>query len=89
MFQTNIVERIKTHNFMHNNFLQPDRPHMAIRRMLFACWIPKAINTLSEYEIPIAFPWQQRLHERVSMLRYSIISPLIFLCFADRAFQYI
>ena len=71
MFQTNVAERIKTHNFMSINVLpvnravyemmwknvvEPDGPQMTIRRMRFASWIPKAINTHSEYEIPIAFP---------------------------------
>jgi len=31
--------------------------------------IPKAANTLSEYGTLIAFPQQQWLHERASMLR--------------------
>jgi len=41
------------------------RPHMAVRRMRIACWIPKATDTHSEYVILIAFPLQQRLNERV------------------------
>jgi len=28
--------------------VQPDSPQMTIRRMRIACWIPTAINTLSE-----------------------------------------
>jgi hypothetical protein len=36
-----------------------------------ACWIHKATNTHSEHVILIAFPLQQWLHERVSMLRYT------------------
>ena len=32
------------------------------------CWIPNATNTHSEYLIPIAFPLQQWLHERASVL---------------------
>jgi len=35
---------------------------MAIWRMRIACWIPKAIDTHSEYVILIAFPMQW-LHE--------------------------
>jgi hypothetical protein len=38
------------------------------RRMRFACWITKATDTHSEYVILIAFPRQQRLRERASML---------------------
>jgi len=46
-------------------------------RMRIACWIPKAINTYSEYEIFIDFPLQQWLDERVSMLRYTYIAYLV------------
>jgi len=36
------------------NMVQPDTPHgNLIRHMRFACWIPKTINTYSEYVIPI------------------------------------
>jgi hypothetical protein len=30
-------------------------PQMTVRRMCFACWIPKAKNSNSEYVILIAF----------------------------------
>jgi hypothetical protein len=42
-----------------------------IRSMRFAYWIPKATDTHSEYVILIAFPRQQWLCERPSMLRYT------------------
>ena len=42
--------------------------------MLTACWIPKATSTFSQYVIFIAFPLQQWLHERVSLLRYTYIA---------------
>ena len=42
--------------------------------MRFACWITKAANTDSEYVILIAFPLQQWLHERTSVLRYTNIA---------------
>jgi len=38
------------------------------QHMCSACWITKATDTQSEYVIFIAFPWQQWLYERVSML---------------------
>ena len=47
------------------------------RRMRFACRIPKAANTHSEYIILIAFSLQQCLHERASMLRYMYIVCLV------------
>ena len=44
---------------------------MTTRRMRIACWIPKATNKHSQYVILIADPLQQRLNERVVMLRYT------------------
>ena len=38
------------------------------RQMCFACWIPKATYTHSEYVILTSLPPQQWLHERPSML---------------------
>jgi hypothetical protein len=54
---------------MWKNIVQPDRPQMAIWPMCMVCWIPKATNIHSEYIMFIAFPLQQWLHERPSMLR--------------------
>jgi len=44
---------------------------MTIWRMRIACWINKATNTCSECVILIAFPRQQWLHERASMLCHT------------------
>jgi hypothetical protein len=44
------------------------------RRMRFACWKTKATNTQSKYVILIAFPRQQWLRERASMLCYTYIA---------------
>ena len=43
-----------------------------IRRMRIACCIPKATDTHSEYVILIAFPLQQWLCERSSILRLYV-----------------
>ena len=52
-----------------------------IRCMRFACWITKATDTHSEYVILLTFPQQQWLHERFSMLRYSMFPVLlIYVC---------
>jgi hypothetical protein len=56
---------------MWENMVEPDRSQMTIWRMRFACSIPKATNTHSEYVILIASALQQRLHERASLLRYE------------------
>jgi len=51
--------------------------------MRIACWVTKATNTASEYVILIAFPLQQLLDERTSLLRYMYIDCLVTLytCF--------
>ena len=75
MFQTKFVQKIKTHNFMFNDFffsenravykiiwkntVQPDRPQITTRNVRFACWIRKANDTHSEHVLLIALPWQQ------------------------------
>jgi hypothetical protein len=59
---------------MWKNIVERDTPKMIIRRIRIARWIPKATNTHSEYEIRIDFPQQQRLHEGVSILRYTYIA---------------
>jgi hypothetical protein len=43
-----------------------------VRRVRFACWKTKATDTYSEYEILIAFAWQQWLLERASVLRLYV-----------------
>ena len=45
--------------------------------MRCACWIHKATDTHSEYVTLIAFPRQQWLCERASLLRYTYIACLI------------
>jgi hypothetical protein len=86
MFQIKVVEKIKTHIFcsitffenravyeiMSKNMVQPDATDdNIIGRMRFECWRTKATDTQSEYVILIAFPQQQWLRERASMLRYT------------------
>ena len=50
---------------------------MTIRRMRIACWITKATNKHSQYALLIAFPQQQWLQERASLLRYTYISCIV------------
>jgi len=92
MFQTKVVEKIKTHilcsvtffrkpchlrDNAEKNTVERGRSQMKIWRMRIACWIPKATNTHSEYVILISFPLQQWLHERASTLRYAYIARLV------------
>jgi len=62
MFQTKVVEKIKTHFMLNNIFLEkhsvseimwkstvePDRIQMTIWDLRIACWTPKATNPHSE-----------------------------------------
>ena len=49
-------------------------------RMRFACWIHKATNRRSEYVIVTAFPPQQWLHERASVLRLYLRCLSYYVC---------
>ena len=51
----------------------------------FACWVPKATNTHSQYAILIVFPLQQWLHERALKLRYTYIACLVYLRIDERS----
>jgi len=87
MFQTNVAEGIKTHilcsiTFFENcdvcekmwrDIVEWGRPLMAIWRMRIACWITKASNTQTGCVILYAFPLQQWLHARASMLRLLLL----------------
>ena len=91
MFQTKGVDKIKTcilcsitffknstiYEIMWKNIVELDRPQMTVWHMCIACWIPKTANTHSEYVVLTAFPLQQWLHERASMLRYTYIASLV------------
>jgi hypothetical protein len=73
MFQTKVVEKMKTHilcsviSFLGNpavceirweNAIERRRPQMTLSRMHIARWITKATDTHSEYVILIASPLQ-------------------------------
>jgi hypothetical protein len=47
------------------------------RRMYIASWKSKATNTLSEYELLIAFPQQQWLSGGASLLRFAYIPYIV------------
>ena len=65
------------YEIMWKNIAQPGRPQVTIWRMRITCWIPKITNTHSEYVKLIAFPLQQWLQERASMLPYKYIACLV------------
>jgi len=91
VFQTKVVGKFKT-QFLFSNFffppkvavyenagkyLDPNMTRMTMWCMGIACWIPKATDTHAECAILIAFPLQQWLLERASMLRYTYIACLV------------
>jgi len=45
-----------------------------ILRMRIESWIPKVTNTHSDYVILTAFPVQQNVRERISVLRYTYLA---------------
>jgi len=53
------------------------RPQMKIWCMRIACWKTTATNTHSQYVILIAFPLQERLRERASILHYKYTARLL------------
>jgi len=56
------------YEIMWKNIVEPGRPQMAMWRMRIACWMPKTTNTRAVCVIIIAFPLQQWLYKRVSIL---------------------
>jgi hypothetical protein len=65
-------ENLAVYEIMWRNIVEPGRPQMTIWRTHIACWISKATKTHSQYVILFAFPLQQRLQERASVLRLYV-----------------
>ena len=74
MFSNFCAENRAVYEIMWKNIIERGRPQLTIWRMRIACWITKATNARSEYVILIAFPLQQWLFERASMLRYTYVA---------------
>jgi hypothetical protein len=91
IFQTKVVETIKTlfmfsnsfpenyaiYEIMCKNIVESGRPQMTIWHVRFACWMPKATNIHSGYVIFTPFPRQQWLYECTLMLGYTYIACLV------------
>ena len=96
MFQTYIVEKIKTHFLFNNifffknhavyeimwkNIVEPGTLQVMVWRMCIVCWLPNGTNTFSEYVILTDFPLKLWLHGCTSMLHYMYIACyVIFYC---------
>jgi len=77
MFKFFFWENLAIYEVTWKNVVEPGRPQMTIWHMRIACWIPKSTNTHSQYVILIAFPLQQWLQERASVLRYTYMACLV------------
>ena len=64
-------ENRDVYEIMWKNIIESVGAQMTIWSLRFVCLINKATNTHSEYVLVIAFPQQQWLRERASMLRYT------------------
>jgi len=86
MFQTKVVNKIKTHisysvfflsrpvcEMMWRNIAEPGKPQMTMAHA--HCML--ATNVFSGFVIITALTQQQWLHERASMLRYTYIVCLV------------
>ena len=62
-------ENLAVYEIMLENRVEPDRKHMTIRHMRFACWIHKATDTLLEYVILAVLSGQHWLREGPSLVR--------------------
>jgi len=70
-------ENRAVYEILWKNTVDPGRPQTTIRRMRIACWMPKATNTHTGCVVLFAFPLQQWMHERASMLCYTYIACLV------------
>jgi hypothetical protein len=77
MLTTFFPENHAAYEIMWENIAGPGWPQMAIWRTRIACWITKATDTHSAYVTFIAFPLQQWLNGRASMLRYTYVACLL------------
>ena len=66
-----------TYKIMWKNSVQQGRTQMTIWHMCFACLIPTATNTHSEYVILTDCPQIPWLHKHTSMLHYMYIACLV------------
>jgi len=73
---------------MWKNIEERGRSQVTIWPTRIACWITKATNTQTGCVIIFAFPLQQWLQERRSMLRYMYIACLI-ICTGDKVYNMI
>ena len=72
-----VFENRAVYEIRWKNIVEAGRLHMTMWRMPIACCVPNATNRDSQYVTLTAYPVQQWLHERASMLSYTSISCLV------------
>jgi hypothetical protein len=95
IFEINVVEKIKTrilcskcfsenravYDIMWRNIVEPVGHRWQYGACAFSRRIHKATNTHSEYVMFSAFPRQQWLHERASVLRHTTLPVLLYITY--------
>jgi hypothetical protein len=76
MFNYLFFENRVVYQKMWKSIVEPGRRNMTIWRMRIARWVHMVTNRHSQCVELIAFPLQQRLHERASKLRYKYVACL-------------
>jgi hypothetical protein len=71
------LDNRSVYEIIWENIVGRDRPQFAVWRMRIVCRITKATHTLSDYATHTAFPLQQWLQVRTSMLRYPYTACLV------------
>jgi hypothetical protein len=91
MFETKVVEKIKTHILVSVIFFRKscrlwdnvdkyctvEQVTDDIWSMRFACWVTKATDTHPQYLIPTDFPLQHWFRELAAMLRCTYVGLLV------------
>ena len=72
-----MFENRAVYEITFKNNVEYGRPQMIIWRMRNEFWITKATNAHPSCVILFAFPLQQWLHERASMLGYTYIAGIV------------
>jgi hypothetical protein len=55
LYPVAFIENRSVYEIMRKHIVERDRPHMTIRHMRIACWLPKAKNTQTRYVILTLF----------------------------------
>jgi hypothetical protein len=79
----NFFFRNAVYDITWKNIVRPDRRHMTVWSMRFACCVPKDTNAPSEYVILTVFPLQQWLRERAWVLPLPVVLPQAWTCTDD------